>query len=60
MGYVKCHLQASLLDLPVMQGAEALDAQFTCRVLQVFALLSLDLEPRIIRKSLSLSDLCKL
>ena len=50
----------SLLDLPVMQGAEALDAQFTTRVLQVFALLSLDLEPRIIRKSLKLSDLCKL
>ena len=30
----------SLLDLPVLQSAEALDAQFTHRVLQVFAILS--------------------
>jgi hypothetical protein len=50
----------SLLDLPVMQSAEALDAQFTHRVLQVFAMLSLDLEARIIRKTLKLSDLCRL
>ena len=49
----------SVLSHDVMQSKEALSSQFTYRVLTCLAILSLDEEPRVIRKKLNFNKLVR-